>query len=449
VVGKGCQLAYSHYRAATRLHEALAELDRAEPGWRLHELEAARALVPDGENSALCVVAVSRLLPGGWPTQEFAGQFDGLEPPEQLDREEFVTLCRALDDLRPALVEARKLVNRPSGRHRITYHRNFISTLLIDQQKVRLVTQLLLYETLRKGQVGDTKAALMSCRAMLNAARSIGDEPFFISQIVRNVSVRKTCQALERALAQGEAREADLAAMQRALEQEESFPGVQIAVRGERAGWHELFDAVEKGELPLSDLAGPLSPWEERFRGWIIRDTFRAEHPLFLSLMTRWIPELGRPLHEQIAVERAIAAEAHHLSRESALPGLVIPFVATAGETFRRKHADVRCAVVALATERYRLEHGTWPKSLERLTPNLLGHVLLDPFDGQALHYHRLPDGVVIYSVGDDAQDNGGALDREDSHHPGTDLGFRLWDVKHRRQPPRPAPQAEAPADPE
>jgi hypothetical protein len=36
--------------------------------------------------------------------------------------------------------------------------------------------------------------------------------------------------------------------------------------------------------------------------------------------------------------------------------------------------------------------------------------------------------------------DNGGHLDRQQPTAPGSDLGFRLWDVGKRRQPPAPLP---------
>ena len=44
--------AIRYYQIATRLKEALAEMDRTDPGWRLQDVEAARAVVPDAENSA-------------------------------------------------------------------------------------------------------------------------------------------------------------------------------------------------------------------------------------------------------------------------------------------------------------------------------------------------------------------------------------------------------------
>jgi hypothetical protein len=70
--------------------------------------------------------------------------------------------------------------------------------------------------------------------------------------------------------------------------------------------------------------------------------------------------------------------------------------------------------------------------------------VPLDPYDGQPLRCRRLKDGVVAYSVGPDGKDDGGNLRPEQAEEGaeggGLDVGFRLWDVAHRRQPPRPPP---------
>src|SRR6266849_718197 len=48
------------------LRQAIAEADRLDPGWRLEDLEAARAEVSDEENAALQVLAAKKLLPAGW-----------------------------------------------------------------------------------------------------------------------------------------------------------------------------------------------------------------------------------------------------------------------------------------------------------------------------------------------------------------------------------------------
>src|SRR5205823_3863301 len=53
---------------------------------------------------------------------------------------------------------------------------------------------------------------------------------------------------------------------------------------------------------------------------------------------------------------------------------------------FRRSHALTRCAIAALAAERYRRANGRWPESLaELVTAGLLRAVPGDSFDGQPL----------------------------------------------------------------
>jgi hypothetical protein len=102
-----------------------------------------------------------------------------------------------------------------------------------------------------------------------------------------------------------------------------------------------------------------------------------------------------------------------------------------------------------VAAERYRKEHGRWPENMAALvTAGLLKEVPTDPFDGQPLRWRRLPKGIVVYSVGPDGKDNGGNINRANPVAVGTDLGFQLWDVAHRRQPPRP-PRPEPEALPE
>ena len=101
-----------------------------------------------------------------------------------------------------------------------------------------------------------------------------------------------------------------------------------------------------------------------------------------------------------------------------------------------RSQASLRCSIALIAAERYRRQHGRWPESLAALVPEYLQEVPQDPYTGQLLLMRRLDDGLVIYSVGADKTDNGGKLDVNPTK-PGTDWGFRLWDVGQRRQPPR------------
>lgn len=72
--------------------------------------------------------------------------------------------------------------------------------------------------------------------------------------------------------------------------------------------------------------------------------------------------------------------------------------------------AELRSLIVGLACERYRLATGAWPKSLDELQPAYLKELPLDPYTNKPMLFRNLPDGVVIYSVGINNVDDGGAV---------------------------------------
>jgi hypothetical protein len=435
---------------ASKLQETLAELDRTEPGWRLEEIEAARDDPPEEQNSARIVVAAAEMMPQRWPSADFRDEhFRSLPPNEMLSGEDFVLLSREVTSARVALTTASRLADMPRGRHRIHYERNPIMTLLphVDQSR-RLVT-LLTYESMRFNQKGDSKNALTSCRAALNVARSIGDEPVAVSQLARTACVVHVCQAVERTLGQGEPLPENMSALQKLLENEDAFPALLIATRGERALLHKVFECAERGEVSVDELegthhSGARSDWLKSTVIDLWRMNTQEDNALFLSLMTRRVKEVQQPMHEQGVLEKEFGEEARALVGQHPRPPLITRLILPAFEkmsgAFRRKHALLRCTIAALASEHYRREKKAWPDNIDQLCPQYLATVPLDPYDGKPLRYHRVEDGVVIYSVGQDGVDNGGHLGRERPTMPGMDIGFRLWDVPKRRQTPRPKP---------
>jgi hypothetical protein len=63
---------------------------------------------------------------------------------------------------------------------------------------------------------------------------------------------------------------------------------------------------------------------------------------------------------------------------------------------------------IACALERYRLQQGTYPASLEPLTPEFLDRIPTDVMDGQPMRYRLEADGgFVLWSVGTDLKDEG------------------------------------------
>jgi hypothetical protein len=352
-------------------------------------------------------------------------------------------LKQELDSVRPALTEARKLATMPRGRHPIVYQRNILNTLLKGADDVRRIVPLLVYDAMRYDHEHDPRQAIIACQAAFNASRSLGDEPFAVSQLIRMKCIFSACQGLERALAQGQPPTEEMSAFQRLLADEDAYPALFVAARGERAVQNELMDALESGDIAVNALRDGRPDWDERLFGVLYRDNIRDEHPILLAMLSRWVALAQLPFPEQRAAEWKLEEEIRNLPKKAILTRLMSPAVEKLGNLSRRNHGYLRCLNVALAAEQYRHETQAWPDAIDQLCPKYLPLVPSDPFNGVPLRYRRLEDGVMIYSIGQDEEDDGGNLDPDNPDQYGVDIGIRLWDVAKRRQPPRPKPQDE------
>jgi hypothetical protein len=88
-----------------------------------------------------------------------------------------------------------------------------------------------------------------------------------------------------------------------------------------------------------------------------------------------------------------------------------LPTVAMSLMTRDFLYAQHAALVTLLALRCHQLETGELPASLAELVPRYLKAVPLDPHDGQQLRYSR--DRRIVYSVGEDLKDAGGAADTD------------------------------------
>src|SRR5262249_3233206 len=116
IVGGVALYLLHRHRSQQRLEEALAEMDRDHPGWQWDEIEKARAPVPDHENGGLCVLAAGRHLPQGWTGGPAVELLPQVPAHERLTGEQARLLEAELGQRQDALVEARRLANRETGR---------------------------------------------------------------------------------------------------------------------------------------------------------------------------------------------------------------------------------------------------------------------------------------------------------------------------------------------
>jgi hypothetical protein len=406
------------------LREAVAEADRLDPGWRWDELEAKRATVADADNSAFGVLRAHRLLPSPWPDWQANPTTADLDvdrglgeltPAAPLAPEQASALAGALAAAQPALAEARRLKELPHGRYPVLWDPAGLRFSVPHVQAAQAVVRLLTYDELLREQAGDIDRALESCRGLLNVARSFGDEPEVLAQRTRLEMRGAACRRLERTLARGEPSETGLAALQRLLEDEEAQPLFLHGARGLRCD--------------LDGLLSPARPDLAQQPGVRLRVTAAAYgRPATLRLTTRLVEIAKLPVEDQeeeLRRQGLLGAEDAPLRAATSFANRIQKATAALSGGQLRSQAELRCAVVAVAAERYRRARGGWPPSLEDLVPEYLHGVPLDPFGKKPLRYRRLADGVRIDCTGPAAEDG------PDS--PEDDVGLRLWDPAHRR----------------
>ncbi len=268
---------------------------------------------------------------------------------------------------------------------------------------------------------GDPDAALDSCRAIIYTGRSIGDEPFALSQLLHIAIGLHATDSARRVLAQGEPSDAALARLQILLLDELTQSLLLDAVKGERAKFVEMMRRIGAGEISVSALLNrnssvdpnsprpAITPWKK-----LLFDNQRA---IALELMNEAVNIARRPDAEHPQLWEAWDAEVIRTKVRSTfgiytgtLPVLLRPPCSATGSAYSRYQCDVRTTAILLAAERHRRKSGDWPSSIAAIDRSILPSAPVNLFSGQAFRMERRDGQLFIYSIGPNRNDEHGAL---------------------------------------
>ena len=450
---------WSRDRGEHTLAETVARIEALDPGWRWESLDAARKFPPDDQNSARLIPKIKALSAKEWGKWATGDSTRLLDIASNVRYPAWV-LKSVRDDLAAspeAIKVSRTLMGLPQGNRKIVLAENPLSTLLEDTQNTRHVVDVLRWDTVVSLEDGKNALVAADLVAGLNASRSIGDEPFMISQLIRIATRSVTVRSIERAIAQSvqtkEIEALQLAALQDALAVDAEEPLLLNGIRGERAMFDILLAKIGDGSLDmLESTAGRASKGKPDFKlgEWLYRGRVPADRAFALQWLTDGVEAARLPLHEQPAAFAAIPEPPN--DKEHILSRLLLPTVDKVASAHWRNVGEARCAIAGIACERFRLKHGRWPATLVELCPQFLREVPLDPYNGQSLRLANQTDGIVVHTVSPTklpkrSETNDIAeqiLNKRKATRPGLphgiDIGFRLWNPESRRLPPPPDP---------
>jgi len=129
-------------------------------------------------------------------------------------------------------------------------------------------------------------------------------------------------------------------------------------------------------------------------------------------------------LPEKIAeFQRSENALEHHVLPYNFFAALLVPNYTKGVQTFGLIQSKADEAQIACALERYHLERGKYPETLNELVPQFIADLPHDIIGGKSLKYRQTSDGnFLLYSVGWNGADEGGQV----SFFPYTD-GDWVW----------------------
>ncbi len=335
---------------------------------------------------------------------------------------------RFLDAHRDCLDRLYAIENTPMGRFQIEHAENPIATLLPPLGTVRKATKLLWLDGTLKLIEGDPQAAARRVSIIFHISRTLHDDPFVISRLVMIAVDRLAVRGLESTFRTGELDEPTLTRLSDQLDRQLAASTMRWGCLGERASFVGVCDQVATGKVSLAALAqmgiggtGPLggTSWLPEF---LIRKN-QMEGARLLTLLV----EAGDDPRALLDASRQMAAEMRALPATQVLVRMLLPSLTRAMELHVMSIARLRCARVAVAAERFRLDTGRLPDSIEELAPRFIAAPPTDPFDGKALRFVIVEEGIVIYSIGEDLEDDDGSVAPVEGEKRPRDLGFRLF----------------------
>jgi hypothetical protein len=283
--------------------------------------------------------------------------------------------------------------------------------------KVRQGARLLCLDTVMHAEASDPSSAAQSVRSGISLAESLATEPDLISQLVRGACYYYACLGLERTLNRVVLTDKDLDQLIISLPKDDCAKSMHLSLIAERSMDMELFTRlgpnvgdflmVVSGE-PIEWGSGYRVPGYYLFLFYYTTGFTDLDMLCCADLMDVFIRISERPAEERMSAIPPVQARIQSLPRRCWVSRMFTDALGTAMIKNLRLVAGIRVARGALMVEQFRLANGRLPDNLAEFSPKLPNSILLDPFDGQPLRYKKQAKGYVVYSVGEDGNDDSG-----------------------------------------
>lgn len=343
--------------------------------------------------------------------------------------------CSDFDLLREAL-------KRPSVRIDGDYSQPF-SQPRLDFVSIRIAAQTLAQRAQCYLLLGEPEKALHELTLLHDMNRLMEGKPVtLVAAMIEGAVTGIYTDVIADGFRLGTWREPQLAALQGQLGEVNLPPQLRSAFLAGRAGSCRVLESLSASKIhqPFTFPPTTQSLWQRLQdpqmlmasvapRGWNQQnmivvamldqkylDAFDAERQLFLP---RQLDSIARDMQKTF----------NRVTPINFLAAICVPNFSQACKTLARVQTLANEATVACALERYRAAHGDFPETLEILVPGYIQKLPTDLIGGQPLRYRRKSsDNFLLYSVGWNETDDGGASVCKENGSVDLDKGDWVWD---------------------
>ncbi len=284
-----------------------------------------------------------------------------------------------------------------------------------DLMDLRIVSRLNLLEIASEleGEMPHRAAQLLlENQYFLNVIQC---DAVFIDMLVQQAIHDSYLDSIERVLNRGKLTASDVAELQRVITSLEFRPSLKASLLAERT---IAFSEAKRLLASYQDDPGKWNtkPAPSSF-GTRLPGIAALDADACIATMTELIDSIEPPdsgLRQR--VDRW-SAKAMSLPGYCVVTKVPIPGYARGVEISIRIIGTKRAMLVALAAERFRLDHQRWPTTANELVPTYLAAIPLDPIDDQPIRYAIIPEGIKTWTISGNGgdEDNGGDVRRLES----------------------------------
>jgi hypothetical protein len=317
----------------------------------------------------------------------------------------------------PAIKLLRQATAKPDCSFDRDYGRPDISMLIPELSPLRMAANLLSLSAICAASDGNYRQSVEDINAIYSMSSQIGRDPLLISALVSMAVDRIGIDTLQVVLESNRVPAEDLAAVKLSVASYQTM--LSRAFRTEEAFRLTTCGQIAMGRYSIGEIAslggdGGMQMLPNLISPAVYRVFFLGED---IAAQSRFALELEKTVPQPYwMVKDRLGGFDHQLSNNPGgiITALMMPALNHTLESAATAESRRDMARLALAILGCREKNGRFPEKLDDLVPDFIAAVPLDRFDGKPMKLKRTDRDLVVYSIGPDMIDNGGApMDKE------------------------------------